>query len=380
MQDNKSRTNTDIKEDTAANTKAASITTIKTVPKKDTQARAWQITINNPLEKDMGQAKIKATLAAIPSMVYWCMCDEIGAEGTPHTHIYFKTRNPIRFSTLKNKFPTAHIEAAQGSPQDNRDYIFKEGRWKDSEKGTNLASTREEWGTLFQSQQGKRTDLEHMYALVKEGYSDAEILELCPETAIKYIDKIGRLRNAYLTDKFKGQRRLDLKVHYITGKTGCGKSRDILDEFGDENVYRVTDYKHPFDSYQLEPVLVLEEYRSSIRLQDALNYLDIYPVTLPARYSPKTGCYNTVLVVSNWSFEQQYSELQKDSEQKSSYDAWVRRFNGYVKEYYDVGKYRMYNTMQEYLQRNEQFRPLSDVDKTPFDIPEPQQEKLPFED
>lgn len=102
--------------------------------KKDTQARAWQLTINNPQDKDLGHQSIKEILNAIPSIVYWCLCDEIGAEGTPHTHIFFKVKNAMKFSTLKNKFPSAHIEKAQGTPQENRDYIRKEGKWAGTEK------------------------------------------------------------------------------------------------------------------------------------------------------------------------------------------------------------------------------------------------------
>ena len=352
--------------------------------KKDTQARAWQLTINNPKDKNMRHEAIKGVLTAIPSMMYWCMCDEIGAEGTPHTHIFFKVRNAMKFSTLKNKFPAAHIEKAQGTPEENRKYIRKEGKWAESEKKeTNLPETFEEWGELPQGHKGQRTDLQFMYNLVKDGLSNAEILEQCPDTAIKYLDKLNRLRHDYLTDYFKSTRRLDLKVNYITGKTGMGKSRDILDEFGDENVYRATDYQHPFDSYQLEPVMVFEEFRSSLRLQDMLNYLDIYPVTLPARYSPKIGCFSTVFVVSNWTFEQQYSEIQKDHEQQATYKAWVRRFNGFVKEYTDSGIIT-YPTLQEYLNRKNNFQPLPEGTKTPFDkedtTPDYSQEVMPFDD
>lgn len=326
--------------------------------KNEVQARAYQLVINNPQEKDMTHEKIITVLETIPNIIYWCMCDEIGDAQTLHTHIYFKTKNPIKFSTLKKKVPSAHIEKALGTAQENRDYIRKEGKWEDTEKKeTNLSDTFEEWGILPVEQQGKRNDLEYMYSLVKDGYSDAEILEKCPETAIRYIDKLSKLRLVYMTDKYKGERRLDLKVNYVTGKTGTGKSRDILDEYGDENCYRVTDYQHPFDSYQMESVLVFEEFRSSLRLQDMLNYLDIYPVVLPARYSPKVGCFHTVFVVSNWEFEQQYADLQKEPEQKSTYAAWIRRFNGYVKVYSEWGIVT-YSSVEDYMKRKEQFLPL----------------------
>ncbi len=204
-----------------------------------------------------------------------------------------------------------------------------------------------------------------MYQLVKDGYSDAEILEQIPDVAIKYIDKIGRLRLAYLTDKYRQTRRLELKVIYVCGKTGAGKTRDILDEYGDDQVYRVIDYKHPFDSYQCEPVICFDEFRSSLKLQDMLNYLDVYPLTLPARYSNKVACYLTVFVVSNWDFEHQYSELQQDASQKTSYEAWKRRFNDIVKVYTSDGV-TTYKSLSEYLERSTGFIPVSNSDSLPF--------------
>ena len=341
---------------------------MNTKTETNTQARAWQLTINNPLKSGMTHDKIREIINAIPSKIYWCMCDEIGEQGTPHTHVYLKTRNPLKFTTLKNKFPTAHLVNAKGTAQENRDYIRKDGKHKDTEKkDTNRPETFVEWGDLPNNHQGVRTDLEILFHLVKEGYSNAEILEQCTDTAVKFYDKLNRMRYDYYSDKYKSIRRLNLRVNYITGETGLGKSRDILDEFGDENVYRVTEYQHPFDGYQMEPVIVFEEFRSSLRLQDMLNYLDIYPVQLPARYAPKVGCYVTVFVVSNWTFEQQYAEVQKDVEHRPTYRAWVRRFNGFVKEYTESGVVT-YSTMQDYLNRKNSFQPLTKNTITPFDI------------
>lgn len=114
---------------------------------KDSQAREYQMTINNPEEKGMGHEEIKKILHSFPTIIYYCLCDEIGEQKTPHTHVYLKVRNPIKFSTMKNKFPTAHIEKSLGSAEDNRNYIRKEGKWTDTEKKeTNLPETFEEWG------------------------------------------------------------------------------------------------------------------------------------------------------------------------------------------------------------------------------------------
>lgn len=361
---------------------------------RNTRSRKYLLTINNPLEHKETHDSIVSKLKKYRYQ-YIAMCDETGHQGTYHTHVYVKYENAIQFSTIKALFPSANIASALGTSIQNRNYLLKSApehhkkedgsyEYKDSSgkvhSGVNHSETFEEFGECPQEEQGKRSDLEYMYALVKDGLTNAEIIELIPETAITHIDKINKLRLAYLVDKFKGQRRLDLKVHYITGKTGLGKSRDILDEYND-NVYRVTDYRYPFDTYSCEPVIVYEEYRSSLRLQDMLNYLDIYPVILPARYSPKICCANNIFVVSNWSFEMQYSELQKDPEQRSSYEAWIRRFNGYVKEYTENGIIT-YPTMQDYLKRNEQFRPA--IEPTPFDDSAKEesfeQEKMPFDE
>lgn len=358
---------------------------------KNTRARKYMLTINSPEEKSLSHQSVIQTIKDSKITVrYFAICDEIGANGTYHFHIFLYFRNAIAFDTLKALFPAAHIDRVQGTAAQCRSYLRKDHKdhnknedgfyeYKDSSgkthKGQNLTDTFEEFGELPQDHQGHRSDLDQLYHLVREGYTNAEIVDLMPSIAIRYLDKINRLRHDYLEDKYKGTRRLDLKVNYVCGATGTGKSRDILDDYGDSNVYRVTDYDHPFDSYKQEPVIVFEEFRSSLRLSDMLNYLDIYPLDLPARYSPKVACYITVYVVSNWSFENQYSELQKDPEQKTSYSAWVRRFNGVVKEYTESGTVTTYPTMQDYLQR---FKKLPENVKTPFDDDE--SALLTFED
>ncbi len=359
--------------------------------KEHSRSRKYLLTINNPadhnLTHDIIIQKIKDSKIAVR---YFAICDETGSSGTYHYHLFLYFRNAIEFDTLKAMYPVANIQSALGTATQCKSYLLKSHKdhnkdadgfysYKDASgkvhEGQNHTDTFEEFGEMPEDKQGKRSDLEYIYNLVKEGYTNAEIVELRPNIAIKHLDKLNRLRHDYLADKYKSTRRLELRVHYITGRTGAGKSRDILDEHGDCNVYRVTDYQHPFDSYNQQPVIVFEEYRSSIRLQDMLNYLDIYPLDLPARYSPKVACYTTIYVVSNWTFEMQYSELQKDIEQKSSYEAWIRRFNGIVKDYTLEGIIT-YPTIQDYLHR---FKKLPEGVKSPFDTDE-DSAIMPFDD
>lgn len=103
--------------------------------KSTSRCRKWQLTINNPMEHKMEHKAIKEILNTFPSLVYWCMGDEIGMEtNTYHTHLFLSAKHPIRFTTLKNKFPMAHIECANGSSQENKNYILKCGKWEDTSK------------------------------------------------------------------------------------------------------------------------------------------------------------------------------------------------------------------------------------------------------
>ena len=63
------------------------------------------------------------------------------------------------------------------------------------------------------------------------------------------IEKTDKIRTTILTEKYKETVRLDLKVIYGSGATGTGKTSRALEKNGYSNVYRITDYVHPFDGY-----------------------------------------------------------------------------------------------------------------------------------
>ena len=102
----------------------------------DVRSRKWLVTINNPVEKGMEHNAIKAQLQLFKNCVYWCMSDEIGKDGgTYHTHIFICCSGAVRFSTLKKRFNGAHFDVCKGTAIDNKNYVFKEGKWSNTEKG-----------------------------------------------------------------------------------------------------------------------------------------------------------------------------------------------------------------------------------------------------
>lgn len=329
---------------------------------KDPQSNKFQLTINNPVEHSYTHDKIKKILFDnFKTVIYVCMADEEGS--CYHTHVFICFSSRVRFSMVKKYFPEAHIETVKGTVTDNVNYIRKSGKWSDDVKhGTQIEGTFEEFGTPPPNSTGEREDMSELYQMIMEDMTNAEILAVNQDYILQ-IDKLDKVRTTILTERFKETVRLDLEVIYISGATNTGKTRGVFESNGYANVYRVTDYQHPFDGYACQPVIFFDEFRSSLKIKDMLLYCDIYPVELPARYANKYACYNKVYIVSNWSLEQQYSEIQK--EDKESWNAFLRRIHKVI-IYDKSGKKTEYLSTDDYFNREEEFVEIGD-EEVPFD-------------
>lgn len=286
-------------------------------------SRKYQLTINNPQEHGLDHETIRSNLEALSGCLYWCMCDEIGEQGTYHTHLYVAFQNAKEFTSIQRRFYGAHIEIARGTHQENRDYIRKEGKWaEDAKHETNLPDTFEENGALPDEPQKRQKDSEVILEMLANGATNAEILRAFP-TSMNRLQHIDAARQTLLEEEYRRTFR-NLQVCYIWGKTGVGKTRGVMEQYGYENVYRVTNYQHPFDSYAGQDVILFDEFRSSLPISDMLKYLDGYPVMLPCRYADKVACFTRVYLVSNIPMEAQYPNVQV--EETETWQAFRRRF------------------------------------------------------
>lgn len=325
---------------------------------KNIQGRKWQLTINNPLSHNLYPEAIKQKLFVFNSLSYFCFAYEIGLEtGTEHVHIYFVSDVPIRFSTIKKRFPAAHIERTVGTSKENRDYIRKEGRWEnDPKKDTSIPDSFFEWGELPTERQGERSDLNLLYEYIKDGLTDFEILERCPMFMLRLND-IARARMTVRQEQYKNTFR-NLEVAYIFGPTGTGKTRGVMEKDGYSAVYRVTDYNNPFDGYNGQEVLVLDEYRSQLKISEMLNILDGYPLELRCRYSNKIACFTKVYIISNIELKEQYSNIQVH--EPATWEAFLRRIHKVI-EYFPDGHFHEYPTKDFLTGFREVYIPEHDI-------------------
>lgn len=290
------------------------------------KCRKWLLTANNPQEHGWEFEKIVDILNSWKALEYWCIGFERGVENdVPHYHIYLLGKNQIKAFTIHNKLKGMNRKMVNGSNSANRDYCWKTGKWQGTEKELKHDHSFDmESGEMPEDVgQGYRADLHGLYDMIKCGKSNYEILEENP-TYIDKLEKMDKVRQIIRDEMYKDTWR-NLDVVYVWGVTGAGKTRGIMDKYGYSNVYRVTDYMHPFDNYKGQDVIMFEEFRSDLPLTDMLKYLDGYPLELPSRYNNKVACFTKVYVVSNIDIREQYPNRQK--EEPESWSAFLRRIH-----------------------------------------------------
>lgn len=290
------------------------------------RSRGWLLTNNYKESEPLENNELLNLIKNIPGIVYTAFQLEQGEQGTKHHQIFIYFKHAKTFETIKKLFPKAHIDPIKGTPQQASDYCTKE----DSRIGEPI-----KWGEL--PIQGKRTDIEDMVSMLEDGYTLKDLRQTYPSQYLRYGDRFKSLRQDILQENYGNIYRL-LNVVYLYGEPGIGKTRYIAEKYGYENIYVATDYEHPFDSYDGEPVIVFEEFRDSLPISQMLHYLDGQPIKLPARYTNRVACYVKVYIVSNWKFEDQYTWIKNQDIQ--TYKAFRRRisFIGNLKEVkaYDI--------------------------------------------
>ena len=203
---------------------------------------------------------------------------------------------------------------------------------------TSVPGTFEEWGEAPPERAEKHPEMFRLVQNIRDGMTTTEIIDDNPAMAFRVRD-IDLLRQTLTAEKYAVENR-PLEVSYLYGASGAGKTRSIYEAHDPRSIYRVTNYRAAkgisFDGYHGQEVLVFEEFSGQVPIEDMLNYLDIYPLTLPARYSDKTACYTTVYITSNISLEEQYPDIQRYK--LETWRAFLRRIHTVIEYLPDSSK------------------------------------------
>ena len=203
-----------------------------------------------------------------------------------------------------------------------------------------MEGTFKEFGELPDEASEKSPKYAKLLQCVKEGMSNKEILAIDPSFAF-HLEHIDKLRQDIRFEKYLTENRF-IKVHYLYGDSGTGKTRSIYEKHPPEEICRITHYPArgnvQFDAYKGQSVLVFEEFHSEIPISMMLNLLDIYPLMLPARYHDRIACYLTVYITSNIPLEEQYKDIHKDK---------LETWNAFLRRIHTVTEFRKDGTIRE---------------------------------
>lgn len=254
------------------------------------RARRWMMTV--PAEGDAGVSRDELEQALEPYTAYLGQMER-GEGGYLHWQVLLVHSEPIRFSTLKRKLPTAHLETARDLVKCVA-YVQKSDTRVEDEPP--LVKGLIEVGPG----QGHRSDLDDLRARILDGQETVDDLLMGDVTAWRHgrmtADLVAARDRARLGS---GTRNVQVRVAY--GDTGTGKTSAALagmQALG--SVCRVTHWgPGAFDGYDGQDSLILDEFAGQPPITALLTWLDVYPVDLPARYRSRPAAYSRVVICTN---------------------------------------------------------------------------------
>lgn len=263
------------------------------------QGKNWCFTIN--ADEDAGEHIIWQT-PGVGCPLAWFDAGDIDymicqIERVAHVHIqgYIQFKNNKRLAALKKISKTAHWELRRGTHSEARDYCKKpdsrvNGPW--------------EFGTE-RDNQGKRSDLEAIGALVKAKKTDYEIVEELGACASRFSKQINFLRFTY-NEKDSDRQLQGVKVYVLYGATGTGKTYAAVNAIaGNVDYYICEAPSHSsskvwFDGYQGQKTLILDDFAGSFcAFRFLLRLLDVYKLKIEIKGGHAWAVWTTVVITSN---------------------------------------------------------------------------------
>jgi len=228
---------------------------------RQSPAKNWCVTINNYTDDVLGAFKIFVTDQCNYGI---CQLEIAPTTLTPHIQAYVQLKEKKRLTFIKGFFPTAHLEKARGTAEQNVEYCSKEG-------GTGL------WSHGNYISEGKCRGLEDAIALIKQGGTLSTVANDLSDTWVKHhrglIELAGRisLRRDFVPEVF-----------WFYGATGTGKSREAASQ-APEAFYKMGGNKW-WDGYDNHEAVIIDDYRRDLcTFSELLRMLDRYPYRLEVK-------------------------------------------------------------------------------------------------
>lgn len=238
------------------------------------KAKNWQFTLN---EVDKYE-ELKAYITGLKSNNYFISCKEIAPSTKhEHIHIYAQFTNCILPSIKKSC--GAHIEACKGSPQQNINYIKKDGNIIDEIGNVRLSGNP----TIREIENMSREEIKDLPWQIRN-------------TAIKIKDE--QELDISLDDIFKP----NMKVYWITGPSGAGKSHKAFKMASDLGFEKINIVKYDGSFWHgigLCKIAIYDDFRDShMKPSEFINFIDYNVHPLNIKGGSKLNKYEVIIITS----------------------------------------------------------------------------------
>lgn len=271
-----------------------------TKPSPRPKGRHFQLTLNEPDKYDT----LKTYLTNLKTNNYFISCkEEAPTTGHQHIHIYVQFTQYIALGITK--LCGAHVEVCRGSPQQNVDYIKKDGEIID------------EIGTCRVAGNPTIRDI--------KGMTQEEIDELpwqMHNTATKIMDR--KVNDLDIEDLHK-----EVTVYYIYGPSGVGKTeraKDIVRENKEKYGTLVNMVK--FDGHfwsgigDTAKIAIYDDFRdSAMKPDEFIHFIDYNVHPMNIKGSSKLNKYELIIITSVQPLDKLYFNMRDQEPRKQ----WMRR-------------------------------------------------------
>lgn len=257
---------------------------------------------------------------------YLIMGNEIcPTTGRPHYQSYIQFKNPISKWSLQKKLPHTKLIPCAGNARQNYKYCTEEGN--------------------LHFEKGQRP-YEKLSCETLKKMSYEEIIDFDPRCHQAYFHAKGFIENNIK----KGQWHKNVKVYYIQGPSGIGKSKiaeDMIDEKIYGNIFNVISYENSF--YQglgSAKIAIYDEFRDShMKASEFIKFIDYNIHIMNTKGGERQNKYELIFITSVQRLSEIYHNMTDEPRKQ-----WERRIE--LIDYYNENNLTKFHSENDFLKNS----------------------------
>ncbi len=273
-------------------------------PPTQIRRKSWFGTDNSYSRKKT--SFIKNALENDPQVVRAIVSIEQGNNAKkPHYQFYIERKSAMTRSAMQKKFfakDKAHLQKRKGTPWEAWTYCSP-----NKDDGTHIRLLVQIGVEPPETYTKKAATVwDDIYERISAGATMWELRKEFTGSVPRYHKFIEKLLYERDIVEFKNKFRT-LTVEWWHGPPRTGKTRKAMSLVEEPHlIHRISDYRNPWDSYEGQEYVLLDEFHGQVPLASMLQWLDNYYPELSCRYNNKIGKYHTVIICSNHTFDEIY--------------------------------------------------------------------------